>query len=167
MFQFARFASGPYEFGVRILRHDPEGVPPFGNPRIEACVPLPEAYRSLPRPSSPPGAKASTTVPLVAYRALTMALSCSSRFHCLSRFFQKSICFRVPYVLTHKSLFQRPFEEREQLAFFYLSSAEKRQILFSKSLLIKARPICIGCRFMCGTLKTEQRKRPKSELFFE
>jgi len=96
-----------------------------------------------------------------------MALSCSSRFHCLSRFFQKSICFRVPYVLTHKSLFQRPFEEREQLAFFYLSSAEKRQILFSKSLLIKARPICIGCRFMCGTLKTEQRKRPKSELFFE
>ena len=78
MFQFARFASGPYEFGVRILRHDPEGVPPFGNPRIEACVPLPGAYRSLPRPSSPPGAKASTAVPLVAYRALTMALSCSS-----------------------------------------------------------------------------------------
>ena len=60
MFQFARFASGPYVFGVRILRHDPEGVPPFGNPRIEACVPLPEAYRSLPRPSSPLGAKAST-----------------------------------------------------------------------------------------------------------
>ena len=87
MFQFARFASGPYEFGVRILRHDPEGVPPFGNPRIEACVPLPEAYRSLPRPSSPPGAKASTTVPLVAYRALTMALSCSSLSTCLSRFF--------------------------------------------------------------------------------
>ena len=84
MFQFARFASGPYEFGVRILRHDPEGVPPFGNPRIEACVPLPEAYRSLPRPSSAPGAKASTAVPLVAYRALTMALSCSSLSTCLS-----------------------------------------------------------------------------------
>ena len=139
MFQFARFASGPYEFGVRILRHDPEGVPPFGNPRIEACVPLPEAYRSLPRPSSPPGAKASTTVPLVAYRALTMALSCSSRFHCLSRFFSSPI----PH------LFQRPEgplqrlkdesrEEREQLAFFFYTSAEKRQILFSKSLLLKA-----------------------------
>ena len=80
MFQFARFASGPYEFGVRILRHDPEGVPPFGNPRIEACVPLPEAYRSLPRPSSPPGAKASTAKPLVAYRALTMALNSLSLF---------------------------------------------------------------------------------------
>ena len=24
---------------------------PIGNPRIKACVPLPEAYRSLPRPS--------------------------------------------------------------------------------------------------------------------
>jgi hypothetical protein len=121
MFQFARFASGPYEFGVRILRHDPEGVPPFGNPRIEACVPLPEAYRSLPRPSSPPGAKASTTVPLVAYRALTMALSCSSRFHCLSRFFQKTICFPSPSCFdTQKASSSGLFEEREQLAFFYL-----------------------------------------------
>ena len=63
-----------FDFGVRILRHDPEGVSPFGDPRIEACVPLPGAYRSLPRPSSPPGAKASTAMPLVAYRALTMAL---------------------------------------------------------------------------------------------
>jgi hypothetical protein len=64
-----------FDFGVRILRHDPEGVSPFGDPRIEACVPLPGAYRSLPRPSSPPGAKASTAMPLVAYRALTMALN--------------------------------------------------------------------------------------------
>ncbi len=38
-------------------------VAPFGNPRIIACVPLPEAYRSLPRPSSPVGAKASIMRP--------------------------------------------------------------------------------------------------------
>ena len=38
-------------------------VSPFGNPRINACVRLPEAYRSLPRPSSPAGAKASTAYP--------------------------------------------------------------------------------------------------------
>jgi hypothetical protein len=63
MFQFPRLASAPYLFGLRILRHNPQGVPPFGHPRIEACVPLPEAYRSLPRPSSPPGAKASTVSP--------------------------------------------------------------------------------------------------------
>ena len=33
-------------------------VAPFGNLRIKACVPLPEAYRSLLRPSSPDDAKA-------------------------------------------------------------------------------------------------------------
>jgi hypothetical protein len=34
-------------------------VPPFGNLRIKGCLHLPEAYRSLPRPSSPLRAKAS------------------------------------------------------------------------------------------------------------
>ena len=38
-------------------------VSPFGNPRIKACLRLPEAYRSLPRPSSPSGAKAFTVRP--------------------------------------------------------------------------------------------------------
>ena len=36
-------------------------VSPFGHPRIDACVPLPLAYRSLPRPSSPLCAQASPT----------------------------------------------------------------------------------------------------------
>jgi hypothetical protein len=34
-------------------------VAPFGNPRIKGYLHLPEAYRSLSRPSSPPRAKAS------------------------------------------------------------------------------------------------------------
>ncbi len=38
-------------------------VSPFGDPRINACLRLPEAYRSLPRPSSPAGARASTARP--------------------------------------------------------------------------------------------------------
>src|SRR2546430_997841 len=38
-------------------------VAPFGNPGITACLQLPQAYRSLPRPSSPPCAKASTVRP--------------------------------------------------------------------------------------------------------
>ena len=38
-------------------------VAPFGNPRIKACSRLPEACRSVPRPSSPLGAKASTRCP--------------------------------------------------------------------------------------------------------
>ena len=40
-----------------------DGVAPFGDPGITACLQLPQAYRSLPRPSSPPCAKASTVRP--------------------------------------------------------------------------------------------------------
>jgi hypothetical protein len=59
MFQFPGFAS---------LRREMTGlapgrVAPFGHPGISACVPLPLAYRSLPRPSSPPCAQASPTCP--------------------------------------------------------------------------------------------------------
>ena len=38
-------------------------VVPFGNLRINVCLPLPEAYRSLPRPSSATNAKASAMYP--------------------------------------------------------------------------------------------------------
>ena len=38
-------------------------VSPFGNPRIHVCSQLPAAFRSVPRPSSPLGAKASTRCP--------------------------------------------------------------------------------------------------------
>ena len=45
----------------------PKGwVAPFGYPRIKACSRLPVAFRSVPRPSSPPGAKASTECPSLA-----------------------------------------------------------------------------------------------------
>ena len=38
-------------------------VVPFGNPRVKGHLHLTAAYRSLSRPSSPPGAKASTRRP--------------------------------------------------------------------------------------------------------
>ena len=38
-------------------------VSPFGHPGITGCLRLPRAFRSLPRPSSPPGAEASTRRP--------------------------------------------------------------------------------------------------------
>ena len=38
-------------------------VPPFGNQRINACLQLPVAYRSKPRPSSPVDALASPVRP--------------------------------------------------------------------------------------------------------
>ena len=40
--------------------YDSGRVSPFGHLRIKACLPLPEAYRSLLRPSSPTDAKAFT-----------------------------------------------------------------------------------------------------------
>ena len=43
--------------------HDSRRVPPFGHPRVDDCLRLTEAYRSLPRPSSPSRAKASTVHP--------------------------------------------------------------------------------------------------------
>jgi hypothetical protein len=47
----------------RMTEHDSRRVSPFGHPRVEACLQLTEAYRSLPRPSSPSRAKASTVRP--------------------------------------------------------------------------------------------------------
>ena len=57
MFQFPGFAL----VRKRVTRLAPRRVAPFGHPGINACVPLPLAYRSLPRPSSPPCAQASPT----------------------------------------------------------------------------------------------------------
>ncbi len=46
MFQFPGLAP------FTVLGYDSKRVSPFGHPRIYACLQLPEAYRSLPRPSS-------------------------------------------------------------------------------------------------------------------
>ena len=46
-----------------MTRHDSRRVSPFGHLRINAYVRLPEAFRSLSRPSSPVHAKASTVRP--------------------------------------------------------------------------------------------------------
>ena len=63
MVHFPGFASPRLCIQRGIFRYDPEGVAPFGNPGINACLRLPRAYRSLPRPSSPLCAKASTVHP--------------------------------------------------------------------------------------------------------
>ena len=53
MFQFSPLASRSLWIQEEMTRHDPRRVSPFGHHRITACVRLPDAFRSLPRPSSP------------------------------------------------------------------------------------------------------------------
>ncbi len=63
MFHFPRYRSKALCIQTSVIRHYSDRVAPFGNLRIIACLPLPEAYRSLPRPSSPADAKASIVCP--------------------------------------------------------------------------------------------------------
>ena len=73
MFQFPGFASRNLFYSVkwysdpnyliRRLDNRDEWVSPFGNLRVKGCSHLTAAYRSVPRPSSPVHAKASTNCP--------------------------------------------------------------------------------------------------------
>ena len=64
MFQFPGFASRHLWIQCRIPLAG--WVAPFGHPRINDRSHLPAAFRSVPRPSSPLGAKASTECPYLA-----------------------------------------------------------------------------------------------------
>ena len=59
MFQFPGFASHAYVFSMRYRRSG--GFPHSDIPGSKLVCQLPETFRRLPRPSSPPTAKASTT----------------------------------------------------------------------------------------------------------
>ncbi len=63
MFHFPGYRSEALCIQTPVSRHYAGWVSPFGNLRINGCMLLPEAYRSLPRPSSPIGAKASIVRP--------------------------------------------------------------------------------------------------------
>jgi len=63
MVHFPGLSSADLWIRPAILKYEPEGVAPFGDPRVKACLRLTEAFRSLPRPSSTPGAKAFTVRP--------------------------------------------------------------------------------------------------------
>jgi hypothetical protein len=66
MFQFSPLAPLSLCIQERVTAHDGCRVSPFGHRRIKAYVRLPDAYRSLSRPSSPVRAKASTVRPTFA-----------------------------------------------------------------------------------------------------
>ena len=77
MFQFPAFA--PSYDGIW---SSTSWVPPFGNLRINSCLQIPGAYRSLPRPSSLPKAKASSV------RSCSLSRTCESikSFDCIVSF---------------------------------------------------------------------------------
>ena len=60
MFQFGRYPLPGLCVQPGVPGDWSRQVAPFGNPRINVCTQLPEAYRRVLRPSSAPGAKAST-----------------------------------------------------------------------------------------------------------
>ena len=60
MFHFTACCRPRLCIGRGLPPHNWRRVPPFGDLRINACLRLPGAYRSLPRPSSPIETKAST-----------------------------------------------------------------------------------------------------------
>ncbi len=74
MFRFVGFASM-----LDGCRASARRVAPFGHLRINGRSRLPADFRGLPRPSSPPGAKASSVRP----RSL-LALACRSAHRCAS-----------------------------------------------------------------------------------
>src|SRR5262249_17284564 len=63
MVHFPTLSSHRLWIQRRILRDEPRGVSPFGDPRVKARLQLTGAYRSLPRPSSTPGLKVFTVRP--------------------------------------------------------------------------------------------------------
>ena len=72
-----------------VVRHDSYGVSPFGHLRINVYLPLPEAYRSLSRPSSAPNAKAFSLCSLSLELILHL---CFHKFRSLHEF-RKSVLF--------------------------------------------------------------------------
>ena len=97
MFRFVGFASPQ-----RGCRASARRVAPFGHPRICGRSRLPVDFRGLPRPSSPPGAKASSVRP----RSL-LALACHSAHRCASfarvSFFRLCVCFHFPILSKNRA----------------------------------------------------------------
>ena len=87
MFQFPGLPSHRLCIYLWILKHYLKCVPAFGNLRIIGYLLLPAAYRSLSRPSSAPGAKASALCSLLLdlFQIPTPAFMCGVFYYCFTR----------------------------------------------------------------------------------
>ena len=107
MFQFPGYGPHTLWIQVWVLRHYSQWVPPFGYPRIKACLRLPVAYRSSLRPSSPAGTKASTVCPC----SLDLTLSHNNEIVVLSTnvlYFPLCSFQRTGWVLVEMTVRTRP-----------------------------------------------------------
>ena len=103
MFQFPGCPPCKLWIHLQVSRHCPGRVPPFGYPRIVACLQLPVAFRSWPRPSSAVGALASTLCSssldfFVAFLLRPTKLNMSFRFFFSLRF--RFALFRIFHAIS-------------------------------------------------------------------
>ena len=130
MFQFSRCPPYTYLIQYTVHGHYSMWVSPFGNLRIRICLRLPAAYRSLPRPSSATGAKASSLRSFM----LNLSLLSQSRLN-------MPFCFRFSLAVLSSFEFLRiirhlPFVLSTQLKLFLLSAI--KNFYFVVSLLTAA-----------------------------
>ena len=97
MFQFPPFSDN-YPSGNWVV--------PFGNPRVKGHLHLTAAYRSLSRPSSPPGAKASTRRPNSLSPTLTPYSTYSGDAHTFSCFLRFVLFLDLNKVFTYSLVCQ-------------------------------------------------------------
>src|SRR5215469_17802725 len=86
-------------------------VAPFGDPRIKGCSPLPAAFRSVPRPSSPLSAKASTKCP---YALDPMRFRRTQRADPLHASFNASTCTQH-FIVTRLAIVRDPLHLERKL----------------------------------------------------
>ena len=91
MFRFVGFASVYNGCHASAWR-----VAPFGHPRISGCSRLPADFRGLPRPSSPPGAKASSVRPRSLLATPSEGRRVPRRTPALARGLHLCVCFHFP-----------------------------------------------------------------------
>ena len=106
MVQFPRYRFCPLCIHEQMNAIQDVRVTPFGHPRIQGCLLLPVAFRSLPRPSSPDSSKASPAnsssldhiTPTSSVRRSIKQLGIStSRKHARSAHHRTSSTFSVPF----------------------------------------------------------------------
>ena len=157
------------------------GVSPFGNPRIEAYLQLPAAYRSLSRPSSAPDAKAFTLCSCsLELFAKDLFFSCFVPLNCLSFFVHFSSCSKKAlafspfhFLLAFFTLVEIVFYPtllKDQYFLNIMSSISVRFYSFSfirfSMIMVLPEPSVISFSFVLSSHRVIPKRSPKSPRDF-